>query len=375
LYFFAESASMSSEAVPIVIDDTHSITPDPSILSPEYSPCWLHLRNLGFVQFQGEPANELDVMMLEHECTDGFINHFFDNYEDRHGSVPDMLPETISTCLGIVAPVAEKIAARWQANFEGAPVLFYGEMDYIRFIRDYFLQQEPHSAPPLPESIIQHSASGTVQPITIDNQVQNVFSLHVPSEARYWQQLFQQLGPFRPLVEWLDAQFPDDQFLRLYHGTTQSSAGSILTDGVLCSAGEQRQDFSNLKRRGYYCSFELSQASIWAYRRAANSHEGPAVIIHAIPLERLGNLNQKIFESACTQWQALVMNSRTQNRYPSGFRMDYDVIRGPICGNPFMLRRGEAPSAGTMGMQWCALSDRCASLLTSSIVAIVFVCP
>jgi hypothetical protein len=346
-----------------------------AVASPRF-PCWEHLRLLGFVHFQGESHDEQDGWVLEHRGTDGFIHAFFDSYEERKGSVPDMLPDTIASCLGIIPSVAKRISARWKVVFDAAPFLFHGDLDYIRFIRDYFLQQEPNLDQPLLDSILRPGASNLEHSITIGkNPPQQVYSLHVAHYSHYWTQEYQ-LEQFQPLVDMLTEKFPKEQFMCFYHGTTVQNAGSILTDGVRL-VGNRYQDFSNADRRGYYCSLELSHATNWAFRNASYELSRPAVVVHAIPLVEMDKLFQLQFDSDSPDWAFLVMSCRRNDRYPAAYP-DYDCIAGPVCSNGKSLRRclDSKPipryiDDDTMMHQWCILSRKCAGLFTRSIVGIV----
>ena len=321
------------------------------------------LRELGFTQFQAEPTSKSQLEGFDHMCPDGFINHHInDDLIELH----DMLPETISSTLGILPPVAKEIAAKWEVVFSANPVLFHGKLDYTMFVREFFLQQLRYPiCSPLPPAVLQPSASNRT--VSLPLQQFPVHVRHVTTDQ------WKDRGLFRDYADMVASQYHPDNHVLLYHGTSRDVVGDIVENGVKPTYGSARQDFSNADARGYYCSPNIEEARSWAYLRFPDN---PTVIVHAIPKVEFNQLNRLAFEHADANWAALVTECRCRNRLPLGFPR-YDAIGGPMCSNPDDVKNHQAVPMphDPPKTQWCALSEDCAALLTRNLVGMVFVPP
>jgi hypothetical protein len=326
------------------------------------------LQALGFLNL-----DDRDEDFLNHVGADGYINKLMDAYEDEHICLPDMTPATIAS-LGISDPVANAISHAWEQVFAVTQTLVHGPLDYLSFVQNYFLDKLPTSECPLPDTIVLPRASGSVHHISVADQQQPVYVLHVSTDQ--WST--GRLESFQPLVDTLAGNFPTVQYEVLYHGTSRSHCADIIARGVTPSRGRTQQDFSNRFHRGYYCAYVLAHAVRWVIHCHSDQ---PAIVVHAVPKDQFQQqLAITDFGNEGTaNWAQLVSACRRDDRFPPGFAVP-DGIHGPVCGNPDAVKRNTQPpnprrdSSGVM-TQFCTLSDACASLLTRHIVGIVFVTP
>lgn len=126
-----------------------------------------------------------------------------------------------------------------------------------------------------------------------------------------------------------------DDLIRFYHGTEKSAASNIRSNGIDLSRSRANTDFG----RGFYTTTDYAQAQKWAART------GGEILEFSVSRQALARLN------------GLDMGAKTQ---PSLFRFfrhnrlggrmhSYDVVSGPMLGNPHPFLRGK--SARVFGQQ------------------------
>nr|WP_278281518.1 RHS repeat-associated core domain-containing protein [Clostridium saccharobutylicum] len=125
-------------------------------------------------------------------------------------------------------------------------------------------------------------------------------------------------------------------YVKLYHGTSNDAASSIRSNGVDLNHGIRNMDFG----RGFYTTTDLGQAKNWVEHKFKGNGE---VLEFNIPKSEFDNLNNKVFTSADVEWENFVRNSR------KGMTNSYDTISGPMLRNPikkFYEGRVSAKSSG-----------------------------
>jgi hypothetical protein len=145
------------------------------------------------------------------------------------------------------------------------------------------------------------------------------------------------LHEFNPLPRW------SNQPLRLYHGTLEASARSIVSRGVLIAHGRTGRDFGP----GFYTTSDAGIAAEWAWA-LGTKHRGRRIGVVAADLDRdsLATLMWLTFargdEGAHDFW-SFVKHCRAGARHhgrraPGDQR--YDAVIGPVAG---ILKRACIP--------------------------------
>jgi len=115
-----------------------------------------------------------------------------------------------------------------------------------------------------------------------------------------------------------------DQPLALYHGTTSTSAASILSSGIRLGYSRPRFDFG----KGFYTTTSREQAESWAVQKAEVSQSEPMLLtfrVERIQIARLSCLCFVRFSPAAVDFWSFVQSCR--------FGKDthwYDIVMGPV---------------------------------------------
>jgi RHS repeat-associated protein len=144
-----------------------------------------------------------------------------------------------------------------------------------------------------------------------------------------------------------------DGFVDLYHGTSSAGARSIRENGVDLSFSRQSLDFG----AGFYTTTDFDQAKRWAARVAG----GGEVLHFRVPIAELNRFSVLSLERSDSFWQSFVQ----WNREGRGFH-GYDVVNGPMLGNPKSFLRGQ--SAESWGQQTSFHTQSVVDLLNESLV-------
>lgn len=153
------------------------------------------------------------------------------------------------------------------------------------------------------------------------------------------------------LAKWLK---PVDEFVDLYHGTSRSVANAIREDGILLSKSRASLDFG----AGFYTTTNLAQAERWAARMFKESGE---VLHFRVPISELSKFRARNFSSADSAWESFVR----WNRGMKG-RHEFDIVNGPMLGNPIPFARGARAEA--WGQQTSFHTQSVIDLLNGSLV-------
>jgi RHS repeat-associated protein len=124
----------------------------------------------------------------------------------------------------------------------------------------------------------------------------------------------------------------ETQYVELYHGTDYSGANSI-KDGIDISTYRSTTDFG----KGFYVTREKQQAIEWVNNKFKGEGE---VLTFKIPEADFNKLNGKVFNSANGEWEEFVKYNRS-----GGEIHNYDLVEGPMLGNPGPFMKGKAPKA------------------------------
>lgn len=123
-----------------------------------------------------------------------------------------------------------------------------------------------------------------------------------------------------------------NQPLRLYHGTTEVHAGTILRSGVQVGRGRSERDFGP----GFYTTTLREQADHWAWQRSADEAGGrPAVLEITLDRNALGRMETLAFvrgEREAADFWSLVAHCRSggTDHGRHGPEACYDVVIGPV---------------------------------------------
>lgn len=128
--------------------------------------------------------------------------------------------------------------------------------------------------------------------------------------------------------------------IKLYHGTNQSSALSIINDGIDLSKSKKFRDFGP----GFYMTDNIKKAENWARRktdvlnRRQMISEKPYIVTINIDDAMFESLKCKKFETRNSEWAYFIMANRigsiatTNQLNLSNHNLDakYDVVIGEI---------------------------------------------
>lgn len=128
--------------------------------------------------------------------------------------------------------------------------------------------------------------------------------------------------------------------IKLYHGTNESSALSIVNDGIDLSKSKKYLDFGP----GFYMTDDIKKAEIWACRktdilnRRKSLQENPYIVTLYIDDEALCSLNLKKFEIRNNEWAYFIIANRVGsfhianqlNLSDHNLDQKYDVVIGEI---------------------------------------------
>jgi hypothetical protein len=117
----------------------------------------------------------------------------------------------------------------------------------------------------------------------------------------------------------------------LYHGTSSDSAASIRANGVDTGYSSRPMDFGN----GFYTTRNPAQAADWAAKLYGDNG---AVLHFRVPNSQLEGLNSLTFSGDSPELRAFVNYYRG-----GGTGAPYDMVEGPMLGNPGAFMRGTAP--------------------------------
>lgn len=147
----------------------------------------------------------------------------------------------------------------------------------------------------------------------------------------------------------------DGDYITYYHGTTESSAAAIRTSGVDLEHATRDMDFG----RGFYATTLESQAQSWADKMGHKKHESGNVVAFDIPRSAFEAMNNKVFDSADSEWGSFVLGGR------QGIQSGYDTVSGPYLSNVRKACNGtEAPKG--QGQQTAFLTQKAISILNQS---------
>ncbi|HEU5427198.1 MAG TPA: DUF6531 domain-containing protein [Actinocrinis sp.] len=121
-----------------------------------------------------------------------------------------------------------------------------------------------------------------------------------------------------------------DQYVDLYHGTNSAGAASIRANGVDPSFAPRPRDFGN----GFYTTRDLSQAQQWASRYGSDAN----VLHFRVKQSDLDALNSRTFTETDPDLPGFVRHYRS-----GATDTPYDMVEGPMLGNPRPFMRGAAP--------------------------------
>ena len=130
------------------------------------------------------------------------------------------------------------------------------------------------------------------------------------------------------------------QMIKLYHGTNQSSALSIINDGIDLSKSKKFLDFGP----GFYMTDNIKKAKNWARRKAEVLNrrymlsETPYIITINIDDTIFNSLKCKIFERRNSEWAYFIMVNRIGsvevanqlNLSDHNLDAKYDIVIGEI---------------------------------------------
>jgi Protein of unknown function (DUF3990) len=121
--------------------------------------------------------------------------------------------------------------------------------------------------------------------------------------------------------------------VRLYHGTSERHAETIVSDGVKVSVGQANTDFGP----GFYTTTLERQARNWAYKFAeGNPGETAAVVAMDVDRDALAWLHTLVFVRgdfyAEDFWSFVVHCRNGAQHHQRAFtaRALYDVVAGPV---------------------------------------------
>uniref|UniRef100_A0A2C9LUU1 PARP catalytic domain-containing protein n=1 Tax=Biomphalaria glabrata TaxID=6526 RepID=A0A2C9LUU1_BIOGL len=152
----------------------------------------------------------------------------------------------------------------------------------------------------------------------------------------------------------------DKDSLLLFHGTTHAEAESILTSGIILSAGKKGQDFSS--GDGFYLSENLEDADKWS---GAARGEHKAVVAFKVKKELLDPSKEHGLDLTGDQetWQSVVKlcrNHYNDKKAKAKLLKNVSFIRGHTCLNPIDFAQGSKSNAEGFGrseIQICIRSE------------------
>uniref|UniRef100_A0A2C9LX44 PARP catalytic domain-containing protein n=1 Tax=Biomphalaria glabrata TaxID=6526 RepID=A0A2C9LX44_BIOGL len=151
----------------------------------------------------------------------------------------------------------------------------------------------------------------------------------------------------KKLVDYLkNVKDEDEDSLLLFHGTTHADAQSILTSGIILSAGKKGQDFSS--GDGFYLTEKLQDADKWS-EAARGEHK--AVLVFKVPKELLDPSKEHGLDLTGDQemWQSVVKlcrNHYNDKKAKARLLKDVSFIRGYTCLNPIDFAQGKSNAEG-----------------------------
>lgn len=136
--------------------------------------------------------------------------------------------------------------------------------------------------------------------------------------------------------------------IKLYHGTNESSALSIVNDGIDLSKSKKYLDFGP----GFYMTDDIKKAEIWARRKTDISNkrralqESPYIVTLYIDDKALYSLNRKKFETRNDEWAYFIIANRIGfiqivkdlNLPDHNLDQKYDIVSGEIADGSVSYR-------------------------------------
>ena len=156
-----------------------------------------------------------------------------------------------------------------------------------------------------------------------------------------------------------------------YHGTTQNSAESIRTEGILLEKGQEQQDFSD--SFGFYLNQNFHEAKKWAIHRFGKTQG--AILIYRFPLKRFKGKN---LHEDLDEWKRVVeyFRSKKPPKKRAAFKKalrNVEYIFGPMAKNANtndqnVFRARMIPDTS----QLCIKLEKMAIQVTSALCGIIY---
>ena len=156
-----------------------------------------------------------------------------------------------------------------------------------------------------------------------------------------------------------------------YHGTTQNSAESIRTEGILLEKNQEQQDFSD--SFGFYLNQSFNEAKKWAIHRFGRTRG--AILIYQFPLKRFKGKN---LHEDPEEWKSVVeyFRSKKPPKKRAAFKKalrNVEYIFGPMAENANakdknVFRARMIPDTS----QLCIKLEKMAIQVTSALCGIIY---
>ena len=127
--------------------------------------------------------------------------------------------------------------------------------------------------------------------------------------------------------------------IKLFHGTNESSAKSIVYTGIDLKKSQKYLDFG----RGFYTTPDEFRARKWAkrktekYNRRNNKIELPSVVILYVDESKIFDLNYKYFKWRRDDWMKFIISNRIgeslsekERLFDNNLKNQYDLVYGSI---------------------------------------------
>lgn len=143
--------------------------------------------------------------------------------------------------------------------------------------------------------------------------------------------------------------------IKLFHGTNESSAKSIVYTGIDLKKSQKYLDFG----RGFYTTPDEFRARKWAkrktekYNRRNNKIELPSVVILYVDESKIFDLNYKYFKWRRDDWMKFIISNRIgeslsekERLFDNNLKNQYDLVYGSIADGiisdkAYRMRMGE----------------------------------
>lgn len=156
-----------------------------------------------------------------------------------------------------------------------------------------------------------------------------------------------------------------------YHGTTQTSAESIRTEGILLEKNKEQQDFSD--SFGFYLNKNFNEAKKWAIRRFGRTRG--AILIYQFPLKRFKGKN---LHEDPEEWKSVVeyFRSKKPPKKRAAFKKalrNVEYIFGPMAENTNAKDKNVFRASMIPGTsQLCIKLEKMAIQVTSALCGIIY---